>query len=150
MYILSRIPVPNDHFGPTLEYRSDKVRDPLSRILIVPIGIYYDVSSEHQSVHDPMMKSDTQTSVGFEFDDMMDSELPRYLRGSIGAPIIDDEVFDDINSWYVIWEISKSDRQSMLFVFAGNLDDELCHIKQLFLPFLYSGLSHLHRVPSIS
>lgn len=79
MWICSRIPITDDDFGTSLEDRPYEVWNSIAGILIVSISIDDDVGSEHEPVHDTMMKCYTEASIRLEFDDMMDSEFSGYF-----------------------------------------------------------------------
>ena len=54
------------------------IRNPISRILVVCIGIHYYISSEHQTMHGAMVKCDSQTTISLELYDMM--QCPIHAR----------------------------------------------------------------------
>ena len=47
------------------------------------------------------------------------------FHGSVRAPVIDNQVFDNIDAGDLFRERSKRQRQSSLFIEAGDLDDQL-------------------------
>lgn len=93
MRIATRISIPDDDLGASLENRSYEIMNSLSRILIISISIDDDIGSEHEPVHDTMMKCCSQSSVRLEFYDMMDTECSCDFRRLVCTSIIDDEVF---------------------------------------------------------
>lgn len=127
MRICSGISIADDDFGTSLEDRTYEVSDPISRVLIIAVSIDDDVCAEHQTVHDTVMKSYAQTSVGLEFDNMVYTESTSHFRRIVSTSIVDDEVFYAIYPWYVFWEVVKCRRESFSFIFAGDLDDEFDH-----------------------
>jgi hypothetical protein len=77
--ICSWFSIPNDDFCTPIENWFDEIGDTMSRVLIVPISIDDDISSEHESVHDTVMESYSEASVRFKLNDMMDTEFASYF-----------------------------------------------------------------------
>src|SRR5262249_7852815 len=58
-------------------------------------------------------------------DNVVDSERPGHLDCMICAPVIDDEILDNLDTWEHPRERRHGDRQAALLVVAGDLDNEL-------------------------
>ncbi len=56
MMITTRISIADDNLRASLENRPDEVMDSVSRVLVVSISIHDDISTEHEPVHDAMVK----------------------------------------------------------------------------------------------
>lgn len=73
------------------------------------------------------MKCYTETTIGLKLYDMMDAQFSGNSRGSVCASIVDNEIFQDIDSWYMFWQITKRDRKGLFFIFTGNLNNDFYH-----------------------
>ena len=126
MMIFPRISITYDYLCSSLENRTDEVVDSVSRVLVVSISIHDDISTEHESMHDPMMKGCSQTSICLEFYDVVDTEFSCHFCCPICTAIIDDEVFY-LDAGDMLRQITKSHWKCLFFIFAGYLDNQLCH-----------------------
>lgn len=98
VFIESRSTITDNHLCFSFEDRAHELSDFIARVLIISISIDDDVSSEHETLHDTMMKRYTETAICFELYDMMNSEFFRHLIGIIGTPVIDNEILDGIDT----------------------------------------------------
>src|SRR6516162_4557238 len=63
----------------------------------------------------------------------------------IGAPVIDDEILDNVDSWEHPRERRYSDRQAAFLVVAGDLDNELHSASRHWNCWLAMRVSLSHR-----
>lgn len=71
MRTFTRITIPYNDLCTSGEYRFYEISDFFTRVLIVAISIDDDVRSEHEPMHDTMVKRYTEATICLEFDDMM-------------------------------------------------------------------------------
>jgi hypothetical protein len=78
MRVFTGASVSYDDFCSSLEDGADKIRNFISRILIISISIDDDISSEHETVHNTMMECDAQTTVSLKLYYVVDTQFSRY------------------------------------------------------------------------
>ncbi len=115
-----------NHLCFAIKNRLDQFRYLVARILIISVSIDDDICAEHETMHDAMMKSSSQTTISLELNDMMDTELTSYFYSPVCTSIVDDEIFY-LYSGERLGEVVKCYWQGLFFVFTGDLDDEFYH-----------------------
>ena len=56
---------------------------------------------------------------------MVDAPVPGHLHGSVLGAVVDNQGFDGINAFNVLWQMIQRHSQRFRLIVAGNLDDQL-------------------------
>jgi hypothetical protein len=99
----------NDDIGRTVKDGADQFFNIIAAVLVIGIGVDDDVSAIPQTGVKACHKALGEAFVAAEVYDVMDAPASGDLYGIIFAAVIDDEIFNSINTVNVFWEGIKSD-----------------------------------------
>jgi hypothetical protein len=114
----------DDEVGSTLDDGLYQQGDVGAAVLIVAIGVYDDIGPMCERVVHAHAEGGGETAVAAKTQDMVGAALLCYLYRAVGTAIVDDEVFDGAYAGDLTRKISKSLRQGISLVKAGDLDEE--------------------------
>lgn len=117
-------PVSDDDISLSFKDGLHQIRDELSGILVVGIGVDEDIGPVFEGILYPGLEGKSESAVLLEIHDVVEAEAFGHLHGAVGRTVVDDLVLDDLDSWDGFREICKCLGQRELFVFAGDLDDQ--------------------------
>jgi hypothetical protein len=117
--------VANNHVRLGGENGSDERRDVVGSVLVVGVGVHDDVRAELQGGIDPRLKRHSESLIGVEADDVIDTALARHLGSAVGRAVVDDEPLHRVESSHLARKSGEGDRQDSFFVETRYLDDQL-------------------------
>ena len=115
--------VPNHQLGLTTQDWLDDFCYVLGAILIVGVGIDYDVGSQPKARVKPGHVSVSQSPVAYNSQDPVHTHTTRDLTRAIRAAVIDDEYLDTGDTRDAVRQIRNRRREVLALVKAGDLDD---------------------------
>ena len=117
--------VADDHVGVAGDDRRDQLRDVAAVVLVVGVGVDDHVGAELQAGVEPGLEAARQALVVGQPDDVVDAQLARDRDRAIGRAVVDDEPLDGVETVDLTGQVAHRDRQRLLLVQAGDLDDQL-------------------------
>ena len=123
--IVDHLAVADDHVGVAGDDRRDELGDVAAVVLVVGVGVDDHVGAELEARVEAGLEAARQALVVGQPDDVVDAELARDLDRAIGRAVVDDEPLHGLEAGDLAGEVAHRDRQRLLLVQAGDLDDEL-------------------------
>ena len=117
--------VADDHVGAALHDRRDELGDVVAGVLVVAVGVDDDVGAELQARVEAGLEARREALVVRQPDDVVDAAGARDLDRPVARPVVDDQPFDRVESVDLPREVGKDEREGLLLVEAGDLDDQL-------------------------
>jgi hypothetical protein len=124
---LADIAIADDDVVPPGLQRLDQPRDLVPAILVIGIGVDDEVGALAQRGVDTGRERGGQAALAIEADHMMHAMRVRDVRGPVGGPVVDDQVFDHVDARQRSRQIGQCRRQRGGLVQTRNLDDEFGH-----------------------
>ncbi len=124
---LAHSPVPHDKIGSPGENRLKDAGDIRGLILIVRVGVHDVICPlTHRSL-EASAKGCGQAQVPLMTDHVMDPEPTGYGRGLVAAAIVDDQIFDAVDSGQRDRQVPDGPFQGSRLVETRDLNDQLGH-----------------------
>ena len=120
--------VADDHVGLAAQDRRDELRDVGALVLVVGIGVDDHVGAELQAGVEARLERRRQALVVGQPDDVVDAVRARDLDRRVRRAVVDDQPLDDIEPGHLARQMAQRERELVLLVETGNLDDEL-HVR---------------------
>ena len=112
----------DDDFRAAFQYRRHQFRDIGATVLVVSVRIDDDIRTEPETRVQACCESVGKPHIVLVADDMVHAERPGSRYRPVGAPVVDDQVFDLVYALDRFWQVGNRSRQCILFVEAGYLD----------------------------
>ncbi len=112
------------HCCPALQQRAHQLFNILSRILVVRVGIYYDIRSKPKAGIYSRHKALGKTAVVREANDMVHAKLFCPFHGSVGASVVYNKVFYLVYPIDMTRQIVNGDIQRFRLVVTGYLNNQ--------------------------
>lgn len=119
------LPIADNDVGLPTEDRLHQFRDVLTAVLVVGVGVHDDVGTKGEGGVEPQGEGPGKPPILGETGDVVDATLAGDLGSAVGAPIVDDERFNPVNTGDDVRKVGKSVGEGLFLVVAGYLDDEL-------------------------
>ncbi len=119
------LPVAHDHVGLARQDGLDEQRDLAAGVLVVGVGIDNDVGAEAQARVDAGLVGICQAAPGGVTDDVIDPGSPGAGHGLVGATVVDEQYFDDVDARDTAWHVADDFGDGFFFVERRDLDNQL-------------------------
>ena len=103
--------------------RFNQLADVGGAVLIVGIRIDDDVRAVPHALVQARQKGGGESLITRKLHDVVDATAPSDLDRPIRASVIDDQPLNNLHAFHAARQLGKRDRQRLLFVVAGNLND---------------------------
>ena len=116
--------VADDDIGCSIENRTNQFRDVASVVLVVRIGIDYDVRASLQRMVDTVDKCLGQSLVVGQLQDMIDIFRSGDIQSFVRTAVIDHQGFDDIDSFDLPGQFVQRGGKGFFFIQTGDLNNQ--------------------------
>jgi hypothetical protein len=120
-----RLTITDHDIGGAVEDRSDQLRNVGAGILIVAIRVDDDVGTPLEAGVDANDERARKAQIALVAHDVIDANLARPQSRPIRRAIVDNQDLYLFDASDLTWDVADGRWQSVLFVEAGDLDDQL-------------------------